>query len=129
MTGSKTLAPANYYCYDLGLTAKSNVKIEGGEYENVYQWAQSHITIEGAKIKTLRSAVLYYNNSTQGSLSIKSGTEIDELIISYSGKYIPQITIETGAKINVLDFTNIKSTDRTKVSIAEGTVTTIKENH
>ena len=129
MTGSKTLAPAEYYCYDLGLTAKSNVKIEGGEYENVYQWAQSHIIIEGAKIKTLRSAALYSNNSIQGSLTIKSGTEIDKLIISYSGNYSPQITIEAGAKVNVLDFTNIKSTNRTKVSIAEGTVTTIIENH
>lgn len=128
MTGSKTLSPADYYCCDLGLTAKSNVTIEGGEYENVYQWAQSQVTINGAKIKTLHTTAFYYSNTVQGSLTIKAGTEIDELVLT-SGKYKPQIIIESGAKINVLDYSQITSTDKSKISIAEGTVTTIKENN
>lgn len=128
MTGSQTLSPAEYYCYDLGVTAQSRTTIEGGVYDNVYQWAQSHLVISGAKIKTLHSATLYYSNTVQGSLTIKSGTEIDTLTITYSGKYKPQITIESGAKVNVLNY-NITSTDRSLVNIAEGTVTTINENH
>ena len=128
MTGSQTLSSAEYYCYDLGVTAQSHATIEGGVYDNVYQWAQSHLIISDAKIKTLHAAVLYYNTSTQGSLTIKSGTEIDTLTVTYSGNYKPQIVIESGAKVNVLNY-NIKSTDRSLVNIAEGTVTTINENH
>lgn len=128
MTGSKTLSPTDFFCCDLGVTSQSSVTIEDGVYDNVYQWAKSHLIISGAKIKTLHAAVLYYNKSTQGSLTIKSGTEIDTLTITYSGNYKPQITIESGAKVNVLSY-NIKSTDRSLVNIAEGTVTTINENH
>ena len=128
MTGSQTLSSAEFFCCDLGVTAQSHATIEGGVYDNVYQWAQSHLIISGAKIKKLNAAILYHNSSTQGSLTIKSGTEIDTLTITYSGNYKPQITIESGAKVNVLNY-NIKSTDRSLVNIAEGTVTIINENH
>ena len=131
MTGSKSLIDNEYICCDLGLTAESKVKIEGGEYENAYQWAKSQVTIEGAKIKYLRTAAFYYTSTIQGSLTIKAGTEIDTLHVAYTGfsTKSPQITIEAGAKINVLDYTGITSTNREKVNIAEGTVTKIIENH
>jgi hypothetical protein len=129
MKGSKTLAPPEYLCCDLGVTAQANVTIEGGEYGNAYFWARSHTTIQDAKFNKLVIASFYYNAGIQGSTTIKAGTEIDTLEVSYSGNYKPQFTIESGAKINVLDYTGIKSTDRSKVSIAEGTVTTINENH
>jgi hypothetical protein len=128
MTGSKTLAPAEYYCADLGITARANVLIDGGVYENAYLWAQSKTTIQGAKFKKIVAGVL---NHTNTNLVIKAGTEIDTLRIAWGGfsTYSPKFTIEAGAKINVLDYTGTVSTNRTNVSIAEGTVTTIIENH
>ena len=128
MTGSKTLAPAEYYCADLGITARTNALIDGGEYENAYLWAQSKTTIQGAKFKKIVAGVL---NHTNTNLVIKAGTEIDTLRIAWGGfsTYSPKFTIEAGAKINVLDYTGTVSTNRTNVSIAEGTVTTIIENH
>ncbi|MBR6520553.1 MAG: hypothetical protein IKT77_06195 [Paludibacteraceae bacterium] len=128
MTGSKTLAPAEYYCADLGITARTNALIDGGVYENAYLWAQSKTTIQGAKFKKIVAGVL---NHTNTNLVIKAGTEIDTLRIAWSGfsTYSPKFTIEAGAKINVLDYTGTVSTNRTNVSIAEGTVTTIIENH
>lgn len=128
MTGSKTLAPAEYYCADLGITARANALIDGGVYENAYLWAQSKTTIQGAKFKKIVAGVL---NHTNTNLVIKAGTEIDTLRIAWSGfsTYSPKFTIEAGAKINVLDYTGTVSTNRTNVSIAEGTVTTIIENH
>jgi hypothetical protein len=128
MTGSKTLAPAEYYCADLGITARANVLIDGGVYENAYLWAQSKTTIQGAKFKKIVAGVL---NHTNTNLVIKAGTEIDTLRIAWGGfsTYSPKFTIEAGAKINVLDYTGTASTNRTNVSIAEGTVTTIIENH
>ena len=128
MTGSKTLAPAEYYCADLGITARTNALIDGGVYENAYLWAQSKTTIQGAKFKKIVAGVL---NHTNTNLVIKAGTEIDTLRIAWSdfSTYSPKFTIEAGAKINVLDYTGTVSTNRTNVSIAEGTVTTIIENH
>mgnify|MGYP003302121298 FL=1 len=128
MTGSKTLAPAEYYCCDLGITARANALIDGGVYENAYLWAQSKTTIQGAKFKKIVAGVL---NHTNTNLVIKAGTEIDTLRIAWGGfsTYSPKFTIEAGAKINVLDYTGTVSTNRTNVSIAEGTVTTIIENH
>lgn len=128
MTGSKTLAPAEYYCADLGITARANALIDGGVYENAYLWAQSKTTIQGAKFKKIVAGVL---NHTNTNLVIKAGTEIDTLRIAWGGfsTYSPKFTIEAGAKINVLDYTGTVSTNRTNVSIAEGTVTTIIENH
>ena len=128
MKGSKTLAPADYYCCDLGITARANVLIDGGEYDNAYLWAQSKTTIQGAKFKKIVAGVL---NHTNTHLVIKAGTEIDTLCIAWGGfsTYSPKFTIEAGAKINVLDYTGTASTNRTNVSIAEGTVTTIIENH
>ncbi|MBR5823291.1 MAG: hypothetical protein IKY67_04040 [Paludibacteraceae bacterium] len=128
MTGSKTLAPAEYYCADLGITARTNALIDGGVYENAYLWAQSKTTIQGAKFKKIVAGVL---NHTNTNLVIKAGTEIDTLRIAWSGfsTYSPKFTIEAGAKINVLDYTGTVSTNRTNVSIAEGTATTIIENH
>ena len=128
MTGSKTLAPAEYYCADLGITARTNALIDGGVYENAYLWAQSKTAIQGAKFKKIVAGVL---NHTNTNLVIKAGTEIDTLRIAWSGfsTYSPKFTIEAGAKINVLDYTGTVSTNRTNVSIAEGTVTTIIENH
>ena len=128
MTGSKTLAPAEYYCADLGITARANALIDGGVYENAYLWAQSKTTIQGAKFKKIVAGVL---NHTNTNLVIKAGTEIDTLRIAWSGfsTYSPKFTIEAGAKINVLDYTGTVSTNRTNVSIAEGSVTTIIENH
>lgn len=128
MKGSKTLAPADYYCCDLGITARANVLIDGGEYDNAYLWAQSKTTIQGAKFKKIVAGVL---NHTNTNLVIKAGTEIDTLCIAWGGfsTYSPKFTIEAGAKINVLDYTGTASTNRTNVSIAEGTVTTIIENH
>ena len=128
MTGSKTLAPAEYYCADLGITARTNALIDGGEYENAYLWAQSKTTIQGAKFKKIVAGIL---NHTNTNLVIKAGTEIDTLRIAWGGfsTYSPKFTIEAGAKINVLDYTGTVSTNRTNVSIAEGTVTTIIENH
>ena len=128
MTGSKTLAPAEYYCADLGITARTNALIDGGVYENAYLWAQSKTTIQGAKFKKIVAGVL---NHTNTNLVIKAGTEIDTLRIAWGGfsTYSPKFTIEAGAKINVLDYTGTVSTNRTNVSIAEGTVTTIIENH
>ena len=128
MTGSKTLAPAEYYCCDLGITARANALIDGGVYENAYLWAQSKTTIQGAKFKKIVAGVLNHANT---NLVIKAGTEIDTLRIAWGGysTYSPKFTIEAGAKINVLDYTGTTSTSRTKVSIAEGTVTTIIENH
>ena len=128
MTGSKTLAPAEYYCADLGITARANALIDGGVYENAYLWAQSKTTIQGAKFKKIVAGVLNHANT---NLVIKAGTEIDTLRIAWGGysTYSPKFTIEAGAKINVLDYTGTTSTSRTKVSIAEGTVTTIIENH
>ena len=128
MTGSKTLAPAEYYCADLGITARANALIDGGVYENAYLWAQSKTTIQGAKFKKIVAGIL---NHTNTNLVIKAGTEIDTLRIAWGGfsTYSPKFTIEAGAKINVLDYTGTVSTNRTNVSIAEGTVTTIIENH
>lgn len=129
MTGSKTLSPTEYFCCDLGIAAQSNVIIEGGEYENAYLWAQSKTTIQGAKFKKIVAGVL---NHTNTDLVIKAGTEIDTLYIAWGdvfSSYSPKFTIEAGAKINVLDYTGIKSTNRGKVNIAEGTVTKIIENH
>jgi hypothetical protein len=128
MTGSKTLAPAEYYCADLGITARANALIDGGVYENAYLWAQSKTTIQGAKFKKIVAGVL---NHTNTNLVIKAGTEIDTLRIAWGGysTYSPKFTIEAGAKINVLDYTGTTSISRTNVSIAEGTVTTIIENH
>ena len=128
MIGSKTLAPTEYYCADLGITARTNALIDGGEYENAYLWAQSKTTIQGAKFKKIVAGVL---NHTNTNLVIKAGTEIDTLRIAWGGfsTYSPKFTIEAGAKINVLDYTGTVSTNRTNVSIAEGTVTTIIENH
>ena len=128
MTGSKTLAPAEYYCCDLGITARANALIDGGVYENAYLWAQSKTTIQGAKFKKIVAGVL---NHTNTNLVIKAGTEIDTLRIAWGGfsTYSPKFTIEAGSKINVLDYTGTVSTNRTNVSIAEGTVTTIIENH
>lgn len=78
-------------------------------------WTRTGLVVENSKIGVLQVGSRKAHN---GVTTIKSGTVIDKLIISYSDVVL---NIEEGAVVKELDYNNVNSSKLT-LSIAEGTV-------
>lgn len=101
MTGTTALdTTAN--AYDIGLPNSTHTTINGGEYGKLYSWAQAHVAIYGAKIGTIDSCALAYNN--MGSMVIGAGTTVDTINVFKTGSYACRLIIDPGANVGTINY-------------------------
>jgi hypothetical protein len=68
----------------------------------MYCWAQAHVTIYDAKIGTIDSKALAYNNF--GSMVIGAGTEVDTINVVKTGSYKSSLIIMPGASVGTINY-------------------------
>ncbi len=86
--------------YTDGNDNKISTTINGGEYGTIYCWSQSIVTVNGAKIDTLRVSPI------NGNVTVKSGTKVEKLIVDYGTSAgnvnqarLQKLVIEEGATV------------------------------
>jgi hypothetical protein len=100
MTGTTSRDVTN--AYDIGLPNGTRTTINGGEYGKMYCWAQAHVTIYDAKIGTIDSKALAYNNL--GSMVIGAGTEVDTINVVKTGSFKSSLIIMPGARVGTINY-------------------------
>lgn len=101
--------------WDVVTNNYSNGIIRNSNIGTMRTWTRTGLVVENTKIGVLQVGSRKAHN---GVTTIKSGTVIDKLIISYSDVVL---NIEEGAVVKELDYNNVNSSKLT-LSIAEGTV-------
>lgn len=91
---------------DLGCVNGTSTTIIGGEYGVVYCWNHATVVVDDADIDTL------YASPVNGTVTIKAGTTIDNIIVDYgTGKVtqarLAKLVIEDGATVNTITHNGI----------------------
>ena len=104
--------------YDLAAVNSTNTTINGGKIGSIYLWAKAVMTINNAEIDLIDTL------TTTGHLEIGNGTTVKRINMNGTNAYKPDVTIKSGAKVEVLDLTKV--TNLTDIIVEDGaTVNTI----
>ena len=86
---------------DASFVNSTTTVVNGGEYGVVYCFEHAYVTLDGAKIDTLRVSPI------KGNVTVKAGTEVEKLIVDYGTSAgnvtqarLQNLVIEDGATVN-----------------------------
>lgn len=104
--------------YDLAVVNYTDTTINGGKIGSIYAWPQATITVNGAEIDTM-----YIGAFNKGSVTIKSGSTVGSIIANYfydsSSKNV-QLTIESGATVDILDLSIVTDASKCNITVQDG---------
>ena len=130
--------------YDVGVPNNCEAVFNNCIVDRLYAWSHSMITLTNSKLKYIRCST-HNNSSPKAHLTIASGTEVDEIVVTSSGqakrkkdengkwhwiddpenRWAPSLIIKSGATVNVLDMNGRKYYDQNgnlDVIIEEGAI-------
>ena len=104
--------------YDLAVVNYTDTTINGGKIGSIYAWPQATITVNGAEIDTM-----YIGAFNKGSVTIKSGSTVGSIIANYfydSSSENVQLTIESGATVDILDLSIVTDASKCNITVQNG---------